>query len=56
MKKFRTVAAVVIMLIFGLIGFFIGALLNNSIGGAILGVLISGIACIIYTIDNSNNQ
>lgn len=56
MKKFRTIAAVVIMLIICVIGFFIGSFLNNPIGGAILGVLISGIACIIYTIDNSNNQ
>lgn len=56
MKKSRTLAAVVIMLISGFIGLFIGALLNNSVGGVILGVLISGIACIIYTIDNSNNQ
>lgn len=56
MKMLRTVAAVVIMLVFGFIGLFIGARLNNPVGGVILGVLISGIACIIYTIDNSNKQ
>lgn len=56
MKKFRTVAAVVIMLICGFIGLFLGAYLNDPMGGVILGVLISGIACIIYTIDNSDNQ
>lgn len=61
MKIFRTVAAVVlIMSIFSFIGFFMGALLNNPVVGVILGVLISGIACIIYTIgniiDNIKNQ
>ena len=55
MKMFRTVAAVIIMLIAGFIGLFLGALLNSTIGGVILGVLISGIACIIYNIDNGNN-
>lgn len=56
MKKFRTVAAVIIMLIFGFIGLFVGALLNSAIGGVISGVLISGIACVIYAIDNSNDH
>ena len=55
MKMFRTVAAVIIMLVAGFIGLFLGAFLNSLIGGIILGVLISGIACIIYTIDNGNN-
>ena len=56
MKMFRTVAAVIIMLIAGIIGLYLGALLNSPpIGGIILGVLISGIACIIYNIDNGNN-
>lgn len=39
MKKARTIAAV----------------FNNAIGGIILGVLIAGIASIVYTIDNSDN-
>lgn len=56
MKKLRTVVAVIIMLICGFMGLFLGALLNDPMGGVILGVLVSGIACIIYTIDNSNNQ
>lgn len=55
MKEHRTAAAVVIMLIFGFIGLFIGILLNNAVGGIISGILISGIACIIYTIDNGSN-
>ena len=29
--------------------------INNAIGGCILGVLISGIACIIYVLDNAGD-
>ena len=52
MKKFRTVASIVIMIIAGIIGLFVGASMNEALNGAILFSLISGIACIIYTIDN----
>ena len=38
------------------IGLYFGGAFNNAIGGAILGVLISGIACIIYVLDNQNNE
>ena len=34
MKKFRTVAAVITMVIAGTAGFFIGAALDNALGGA----------------------
>ena len=34
MKKFRTVASVIIMVIAGTAGFFIGAALDNAMGGA----------------------
>ena len=56
MKKFRTVVSVIIMLICGFAGLFLGASLNNAIGGCILGVLISGIACIIYVLDNQDKN
>ena len=52
MKKFRTVASVTTMVIAGIIGFFIGAILNHALCGAILFSMIAGIACVIYTIDN----
>ncbi len=52
MKKFKTVLAVIIMGIAGIVGFFIGATLDEAMGGAILFSMITGIACIIYTIDN----
>ena len=52
MKKFRSTVSVIIMVIAGIIGFFVGGALNNVWGGAILFSLISGIACVIYTIDN----
>ena len=52
MKKFKTVLAVIIMVIAGIVGFFIGATLDEAMGGAILFSMVIGIACIIYTIDN----
>lgn len=52
MKKFRTAAAVLIMAIAALVGFFMGASLEEQMGGAILFAMIAGIGCIIYNIDN----
>lgn len=52
MKKFRTVASVITMVVAGIAGLFIGATLNNALCGAILFSMIAGIACVIYTIDN----
>lgn len=52
MKKFRTVISVIIMTIAGIAGFFIGAAINEPMGGAVLFAMIGGIACIVYTIDN----
>lgn len=56
MKKLRTVASIIIMLLCAVAGLFLGASLNNAIGGCILGVLISGIACIIYVLDNQDKN
>ena len=55
MKKVRTVACVVIMAIAAIIGLYIGAALDEPMGGAILCALIAGIACIVYNIDNRDN-
>ena len=55
MNKFRTIVSVIIMVLCGIVGLFIGGALNSAIGGIILGVLISGIACIIYVLDNPRN-
>ena len=52
MDKFRTVVSLIIMVISAFAGFIVGAFLNNAMGGAILFALISGISCIIYTVDN----
>lgn len=52
MDKFRTVVSLIIMVISAFAGFLVGAFLNNAVGGAILFAIISGIACIIYTVDN----
>ena len=56
MKKFRTVVSVIIMILCGIVGLFFGGAFNNAIGGCILGVLISGMACIIYVLDNQNSE
>lgn len=56
MKKFRTIISVIIMIVCGIAGLFFGSAFNNAVGGCILGVLISGIACIIYVLDNQNNS
>ena len=55
-KTFRTTVSVFIMIFSGALGLYFGGAFNNAIGGAILGVLISGIACIIYALDNQNNE
>lgn len=52
MDKFRTAVSLIIMVISAFAGAIVGAFLNNAVGGAILFALISGIACIIYTVDN----
>lgn len=52
MKKFRTVVSGIVMAAAGIAGFFLGALLGDATGGAILFSMIAGIACIVYAIDN----
>ncbi len=52
MKKFRTIVSVIVMILAGIAGFFVGSSLDNGFGGAILFSLVAGIACIIYTLDN----
>jgi len=52
MKRYRTVACVIIMAIAAIAGFFIGATLDEAMGGTILFSMIAGIACIVYSIEN----
>ena len=54
MKKFRTVASLIIMILAGIVGLFAGSFFNEAIGGATLFSMVAGIACIIYAIDNRN--
>lgn len=56
MKKFRTVSSVIIMALAAVAGFFGGAALGDAFGGAILLALIAGAACIVYTVDNAQND
>ena len=52
MKKFRTIVSLIAMVLAGIAGYYIGAVLGQAMEGAILLSMIAGIACIIYTIDN----
>lgn len=52
MKKFKTVCSAVIMTIAAIMGLFVGALLNEAMGGAILFAVIAGFSRVIYAIDN----
>lgn len=55
MKKFRTVVSLIVMVLAGGIGFFVGAALDSAFGGALLFALIAGIACVVYTIYNQKD-
>ena len=55
MKKFRTAVSLFIMVLSAVAGFFVGSTIDDSLGGAILFALISGISCIVYAIDNSDS-
>lgn len=50
----RSAAALVIMIVAGIIGYFAGAFLDSALGGAILFSLIAGLACIVEAIDAGN--
>lgn len=52
----KTIGAIFAMVVASIVGFFIGAALNDIVGGMILMVLISGIACIIHAIETSNKS
>ena len=48
----RTIVSILIMAISSFAGLFLGALLNDAVGGMILLALISGIACIIHALES----
>ena len=52
MRLFRMIDSIFVMLIAGLIGFFVGITIDEAMGGAVLFSVIAGIACVIYTIEN----
>ena len=56
MKTFRMVVSVIIMVLAGFVGFFVGASVNDSMGGAIVFSMIAGIVCVIYTLDSREEQ
>ena len=51
-RKFRTAVSLIVVLLSGAAGFFIGAALGNAWGGAICFSMIAGIACVVYAVDN----
>lgn len=51
--KSRAIVSVLIMIVAGIAGLYLGAALNdNGFGCPILCSMIAGIGCIIYAIDN----
>lgn len=42
MKNFRTAVSVLLMVLAGLAGFFVGAAMNDAMGGAVLFSMIAG--------------
>ena len=52
MRLFRMIISIFVMLIAGLIGFFVGIRIDEAMSGAIIFSLIAGIACVIYAIEN----
>lgn len=50
----KTVGAVIIMAIAAFVGLFLGAYLNDVMGGMLLLTLIAGIACIVYAIEKTH--
>lgn len=40
------------MALAGFVGFFVGASVNDSMGGVILFSMIAGIICVTYTLNN----
>ena len=51
-RKFRTAVSLIVMLLSGAAGFFIGAALGDAWGGAICFSMIAGIACVVFAVDN----
>ena len=56
MKKFRTEVSLLVMIVAAAVGFFFGASVSDGWGGAILFAMIAGIACLVYTIDNRDDE
>lgn len=46
-----TVVSIILMVIAAMVGLFLGMFLNDGLGGAILLAFITGIGCIIHTIE-----
>ena len=51
-----TVISVIIMVTAAVVGLFLGAMMNDAIGGAILLALIAGLGCVIHTIEKRGRE
>lgn len=51
-----TEISIIIMVVAAVAGFFLGAAVNDAMGGAILLSLIAGIGCIVHTIEKQKRQ
>ena len=52
MRLFRMIVSVFVMLIAGLIGFFVGIRIAAAMGGAVIFSFLAGIACVISAVEN----
>ena len=55
-SSMRTIISSVIVIIAAVIGFFMGAGMNQAMGGATLFATIAGFACTIQAIESRKNQ
>ena len=51
-----TIISVILMVIAAMVGLFLGMFLNVGMGGAILLALITGVGCIIHTMEKHHRQ
>ena len=52
----RAVGSSVLSLLGSIVGFFLGAFLNQPMEGAIVGTLVVGIGCIVYAVDQQERD
>lgn len=52
----KTIVSMLLMIVAAVIGAFLGAGMNDVMGGAILFAMITGFACTIYAVESGKKQ